>query len=120
MFNLWRKHSHGSLKRALSEDVFHTIIDTKKLIRNGKKMLKAQQAEFLDVSFATFAQRQVLKIQTVKDVITLIGVSVTVEKKYKIMELRSARVPVAWRELAKPNVSKWLLALGSKLITNTQ
>jgi hypothetical protein len=78
------------------ENIEHTKDDTKKLIRSGYEVLKAQQSEFLDASFVTFTQRQVLTIQTVKDVMTLTSSSVTPQEMFEVIELRTAQLPISW------------------------
>lgn len=83
---------------AIGEHVAHIRANTLKLEGAAAEILKAEAAKHQNSSFSSYLKLKVLTIHTVKNKMILSSVSYTKQKKYKIMELRTATVPLEWDE----------------------
>jgi len=83
---------------AIHEHVAHTRDDTVKLIAAATEVLKADAAKHQNSSFSSYLKLKVLTVHTAKNVMTLSSVSYTQQKKYKVMELRTAEIPLGWNQ----------------------
>jgi hypothetical protein len=84
-----------------SEDVAHTVDDTVKQIESTTGALKLELMKNLSASFETIKRREVLGVPCIVDKITLTPTSLNDRKVYKVLELRSALIPVRWNEHKK-------------------
>lgn len=81
---------------AIKEDVNHSNGDSLKLIQCASEILKSEMMDNLDAAFSTFTKREVLIVQTIKNKMTLSAVSLSSTTTYKVIELRSGKIPLNW------------------------
>lgn len=81
---------------ALREHVADTRADTLKLMGAAAEVLRVEAANHLSSSFDCYLKLKVLTVHTAKNVMTLSSVSFTAQKKFKVMQLRTAKIPLLW------------------------
>lgn len=74
-----------------------------KLIQTATEILKAEYMNSLEATLSTFLERKVLMIQTITNKMTLSSLSLLNAEQYKVVELRSAEIPLNWDDR-----SNWL------------
>ncbi|ORE05722.1 hypothetical protein BCV72DRAFT_208714 [Rhizopus microsporus var. microsporus] len=82
----------------MQENVSHTLEDTLKLICECNGALFYILRQFNKCSFQTALKRSTFGIQVIKNTITLSKMNLKNDSQWKFVELRSARVPVAWND----------------------
>jgi hypothetical protein len=83
---------------AVKENFPHTMGDTVKLIQSAAEVLKAEAMTVQDARLETFLKRKVLIVHLVTQKMTLSSVCALQNKKYKVVELRSATLASKWGE----------------------
>lgn len=84
-----------------SEDVAHIVDDTVRQIESTTGALKLELMKNLSASLETIKRRKILGVQCIVDKITLTSTSLNDREVYKVLELRSALIPVRWNERKK-------------------
>lgn len=81
----------------ISEKPEHALEDTIKQTQSCVSVLKSDAFHHLDASFETFQKRRILGIHIIKSKMTLIETRINQNKRWEILELCSASIPLTWR-----------------------
>ena len=81
-----------------AENSEHAAEDTVKQMQSCISSLKSDALNHLDASFETLQRRRILALQTIKSKETLTEARINKEKRWEIVELGSATIPMKWRE----------------------